>query len=138
MAFNRNHPYAVPQDSYQTPLAGSDEAKFRDWVAQTKAPFDPDDPASDYDMRGYWSEVARGGGDQTQTNPNDQQPHYPDTYKTPFHESFSNESRYALPNAPRWNDRDQLIDETGQVVFDEPRTVRQRAARRMAETGDAR
>lgn len=34
--------------------------------------------------------------------------------------SFSNQSIYALPNAPAWNHKDQLVDSGGNVAFDEP------------------
>ena len=124
--FTRNQPYAVPLPSYQTPLMGNDEVKFRDWVASHKVPFDPDDPDSDYDMRGYWNEVARDGDKPQSINPNDAKPHWPDDYKTPFHETFSKESKYALPNAPSWTDDDKLVDENGRVLFDERANAKMR------------
>ncbi len=44
--------------------------------------------------------------------------HFPDTYKTPYHKTFSNESIYALPTAPHW-EGDQLVDQNGNIVFDD-------------------
>lgn len=33
--------------------------------------------------------------------------------------TFSNESQWAIENAPRWNDKDQLIAPDGTVLFDD-------------------
>lgn len=105
---------------YQTQLDPVQEMKFREWVAATHAPFDPSQPDQDYDMRGYWADIASKGQSETAINLNDNQTHYPDTYKTPMHQSFSNESKYALPSAPRWINDHQLADPaTGQIIFDE-------------------
>src|SRR4249920_2203507 len=84
--------YAKP-GSYTTKLPRPDEAKFQQWVKTNNVPWQ-DSPTADYDMRGYWK--AQQGGD-----PNAKQAgnlHFPDTYKTPYHKTFSNESKYALPN----------------------------------------
>src|SRR5437899_2748425 len=107
--FGRNKTYAMP-GPYTTPLAPADEAAFQRWVAANKVPFNSADPVSDYDMRGYWKDIASAGGSETAINPNDGQPHFPDTYKTPYHQSFSAESRYAKPNAPVWINNHQLAD----------------------------
>lgn len=123
-AYQRNKQYARP-GPYQTMLPADQEAQFRQWVQANRVPFDPNNPTSDYDMRGFWQDqAARQQG--TQTNPNDGLPHYPDTYKTPFHQSFSNESRYALPTAPRWANDHQLVDQYGRVLFDERVQARHR------------
>lgn len=102
--------YAKP-GPYQTKLSPEDELTFQMWVRKNMIPFDPNAPAPDYDMRGFWKQ-----------NPNYQhQPgkHFPDTFKTPFHETFSNESKYAKPNAPKWKG-DVLIEQgTGRVIKDE-------------------
>jgi hypothetical protein len=66
-------------------------------------------------MRGFW----QSGGGGTAVNPNDNMLHFPDTYKTPYHQSFSAESQWALPNAPTWNSQDQLVTPDGRIVFDE-------------------
>lgn len=112
-ALARNQRFARP-GPYQTTLPPEQEAAFRAWVQAHRVPFDPDNATSDYDMRGYW--LNQTG---TQVNPNDGQPHYPDTFKTPYHQSFSNESRYALPGAPHWANDHQLVDKQGNVVYDE-------------------
>lgn len=103
--------------SYVTALDPTQEMQFREWVEKGRIPFDPDQLDPDYDMRGYWTDGQQGGA---QVNANDGQPHYPDTYKTPFHQSFSRESRYARPDAPYWANDHQLVDPaTGEVVYDE-------------------
>jgi len=119
--FDRNAPFAKKADAggYQTPLTPDEEAQFRKWVADSKAPFNPDDKMSDYDMRGYWKDIAAKGGDSTQRNATDGEMHYPDTYKTPYHQSFSAESRYATPDAPKWTSDTQLTGSDGKVSFDE-------------------
>ena len=80
-------------------------------------------------MRGFWKY-----GGESSVNRNDGQMHYTDTYKTPNHESFSGESKYARKDVsgPKWNDKDQLVDSKGRVLFDEPAVI---AARK---TGGAR
>ncbi len=45
--------------------------------------------------------------------------HFTDYWKTPMHETFSNESKFATPDAPKWNNKDQLIDKSGKVIFDD-------------------
>lgn len=118
--FARNSKHAVAQASYQTALPPAEEQQFRQWVQQNAIPFDPNDAKSDYDMRGYWRDVASKGGDETAMNADDHRRHFPDTYKTPYHRSFSAESRFAREGAPAWADDHQLVDPaTKEVVFDE-------------------
>lgn len=45
--------------------------------------------------------------------------HFPDTYKTPRHVSFSQKSKYATADAPEWNERDQLVRRDGAIYFEE-------------------
>ena len=93
--------YAKP-GGYTTNLSPDEEAQFQNWVSSTKVPWQ-DSPTSDYDMRGYWKAQQAGDANaKTQINAVDNKPHYPDTYKTPFHNTFSNESQYALPTAGHW------------------------------------
>lgn len=119
-AFERNKKWSAPApNGYLTHLEPAQEAAFQSWVKGSSIPFDPS-PAADYDMRGFFQ--AMKGGDpaaSTALNQNDGQPHFPDTFKTPYHQSFSRESRYATRDAPAWNDKDQLVDNAGNVVFDE-------------------
>lgn len=118
-------PYAPParwQDRYALPgwqnrlthLSPQQERQFQTWAQTNRAPI-----TDDYDMRAFWLHGAHGSA----INPNDRQLHYPDTYKTPLHESFSGESIYANPVArpPRWNDRGQLVATDGTVLYDEGR-----------------
>lgn len=115
----RNLPYAQP-GPYTTQLPPAQEQQFQQWVAQNKVPFNPRDQVSDYDMRGYYRDIASKGQSETARNANDGRMHFPDTYKTPYHQSFSAESQYAKPNAPIWINDHQLADPTtGRVVWDE-------------------
>ena len=106
--------------SYNTQLDPLTEMAFRQWVAQNKVPFDPDVASSDYDMRGFYQGLQQQNPiATTAVNPNDNALHFPDFWKTPQHQTFSNESQWAGPNAPAWNAQDQLIDPNGRIVFDE-------------------
>lgn len=119
--FSRNQQYLAPgEHKYNTEL-GDKEAAFQDWVKQKKIPFDPSAQNSDYDMRGFYKALQEGDPKAKEAaNPNDNQMHFPDYWKTPYHQSFSNESQWADPKrAPQWNEQDQLIAPDGKVVFDE-------------------
>lgn len=119
--YQRNQKWIKPgASSFNTTLTAPQESAFRDWLKSSNAPFDPEASKSDYDMRGFYSALM--GGDpvaKSSVNQNDNQIHYPDYWKTPYHQSFSNESQWATPDAPHWGDGDKLIDNTGNVVFDE-------------------
>jgi len=116
-------PLQIPNiymQNYQTYLPPDKEQVFRNWVAQNHVPFDPNDPKSDYDMRAYWMALNSGDPITKQSlNSNDGRMHFTDKFKTPYHESFSNESMYALPDTPGWNNKDQLVDKYGRIWFDE-------------------
>lgn len=102
MPQNVPSPYATP-GPYTTTLAPDEEQQFQGWVKSNKLPWQ-DGPTSDYDMRGFWK--AQQAGD-----PNARRAanlHFPDTYKTPYHKSFSNESKYATKRAPHW-EGDKLV-----------------------------
>lgn len=105
-----------------TQLAPAQERLFQMWAQANRVPI-----TDDYDMRAFWLHRGEGGA-ASAINPNDHRLHYPDTYKTPLHESFSGESIFADPQTrpPRWNDRDQLVTPDGQVLFDERRPARAR------------
>jgi len=107
---------------YTTSLNTNQEALFQHWVAgnQSIGPVkswsdrEHQNPATnDYDMRGYWQDIAQQGQSQIAANG-----HFPDTYKTPYHQSFSVESKYALPYAPFWWNN-KLVGHDGTVYFDE-------------------
>ena len=112
-------PRVLPQD-YNTKLPQMDEFQFRQWLQQNHVPFNPDAKSTDYDMRGFYQAAQQGQpGISTQINPNDGLLHYPDRFKTPLHQSFSNESQWAGPDAPRWVNDSQLAVPNGRIVFDE-------------------
>lgn len=100
-----------------TRLSPPEEQEFRTWVTANKIPFNPDDSFSDYDMRGFWKAMKSGNVDAVRSSING---HFPDTWKTPFHRSFSNESIYASygKNVPHWVEN-TLVSPQGKVVFRE-------------------
>lgn len=101
------------QQKYRTSLSPVEEYEFYKWVKQNNIPFQEEGgPLADYDMRGFWKAMQSGGAERAKNL------HFPDTFKTPFHQSFSNESKYAGSTAPHWVDN-KLVDQSGKVVFDE-------------------
>jgi hypothetical protein len=117
----RNKAYAKPPPAggYLTTLSPKEEDAFQAWVKQNAIPFDAS-PTADYDMRGFWKGLMTGDPRaHTDVNPNDKRLHFSDYWKTPYHKSFSAESQWATDQAPRWNDKDQLVLPNGQVVVDE-------------------
>lgn len=126
--YQRNQGYAKPADSYQTQLNPGSETKFREWLTQNKIPFDPSAKVADYDMRGFWVGLqTKDPQAMTAINPNDNQVHFPDYWKTPYHKSFSADSQWAGKGAPKWNDKDQLVLPNGQVIYDEKAIAREKA-----------
>ena len=119
--FERNKAWLKPGASDFTTDLGSKEPQFRQWVKDNKVPFDPNAKGpQDYDMRGFWQGLQSGDEHaKSAIDPNDNKLHYPDYWKTPYHETFSSESQWAAPNAPKWNQQDQLIDQTGKVIYDD-------------------
>lgn len=95
-------PPSVLSPGYLTQLDPLREAAFLSWVGKNKVPFDPS-PKADYDMRGFWAALQqRDPRAVSAVDPDDGRMHYPDYWKTPYHESFSNESKFARSNAPEW------------------------------------
>ncbi len=119
--YKRNQPYIAPgAGNFNTRLDPLQEMMFRKWVGQNNVPFNPDSGVQDYDMRGFYSALQSGNPRAVSAiNPNDDQMHYPDYWKTPYHESFSGESQWAGPVSPKWNDKDQLVAPDGRILFDE-------------------
>jgi len=99
---------------YMTALPREEEAQFQDWVKQNKIPWQ-ESPTADYDMRGFWQAQQVGDPLAKRSTTN---LHFPDTYKTPYHKTFSNESIYATPDAPRWKGN-KLMSIDGKVLVDE-------------------
>ena len=96
-----NARYAKTSGPYRTDLTPLQAYLFQAWLKENQQSpgvrsFSPTNPQSDYDMRGYWRETngapVQGTG------------HFPDTWKTPYHQSFSGESVYATPQAGEWKD----------------------------------
>ena len=72
-------------------------------------------------MRGYWKAQQSGDKNAQQDQGPERQPDctFQTRSKAPYHETFSSESRYALPTAPHWKG-DQLVDSvSGKVLFDD-------------------
>jgi hypothetical protein len=106
---------------FDTPLSTDDEQEFQSWAKENRAPI-----TDDYDMRGFWKALKSGDPRaETAINPSDNELHFPDTWKTPIHHSFSNESIYADADAPHW-EGNVLVDKDGRVVVDE-RTPEERS-----------
>ena len=101
---------------YATKLSADQEKAFQDWVKTNKVPFDPGSK-SDYDMRGFFLALSNKDPRAATEDKGDGM-HFPDTWKTPYHETFSNESVYSKENAPKWIG-DKLVDAYGRVVKDE-------------------
>ena len=123
MFLDRNNQW-VKQDAsapYNTQLEPHEEISFRQWVAANKVPFDPNAAVSDYDMRGFYKALVAGDEKaKSAIDTNDSRIHYPDFWKTPYHETFSAESQWADPaKAPSWNEKDQLVMPDGTVVYDD-------------------
>lgn len=119
--FERNKAWTKPDaQNFSTDL-GNAEPQFRQWVKDKKVPFDPDaKEPQDYDMRGFYRGLQSGDPKaKSAIDPNDGKLHYPDNWKTPYHDTFSNDSQWAAPNAPKWNGKDQLIGPDGAVIFDD-------------------
>ena len=107
--------------NFNTSLSPQEEIQFRQWLTSNSVPFNLNSSVTDYDMRGFWKAMTTG--DERAKNaidPNDQKIHYPDYWKTPYHETFSSESQWADPvKAPKWNAQDQLVLPNGKVIFDD-------------------
>lgn len=110
-----------PGASYNTTLDPGQEKFFRMWVAGNHVPFNPDaTEPQDYDMRGFYQGLQQQNPKaMSAIDPNDGLMHYPDYWKTPIHQSFSNESQWAPASAPAWNAQDQLVSQGGRVIFDD-------------------
>jgi hypothetical protein len=109
-----------PGSTYNTQLDPLTELLFRGWVGKNNVPFNVDAPVSDYDMRGFYkAQQQQNPMALSALNANDGLMHYPDYWKTPLHQSFSNESQWGMASAPQWVNDSQLAAPNGRVVFDE-------------------
>lgn len=114
-SFARNKQWAK-SGPYKTVLTPAEERQFQQWVRTNRVPW-RDTPDSDYDMRGFWKAVKEDKASESR-NKWDGRMHFPDTWKTPYDATFSRQSMYAKPNAPRW-DGDKLYTDSGQLIADE-------------------
>lgn len=108
---------AVPPP-YQTVLPAPQEEAFQKWTTENQIPFNAQDRSGkqDYDMRGFWQAKQKGDPNAVQAASNK---HFPDTWKTPYHKTFSQESKYAVPGkAPQWQEN-ILMSRDGKIVADE-------------------
>lgn len=119
--YARNKAYSK-QGAYATTLNPGSEVMFRKWLAANRVRFDPAAAVSDYDMRGFWQALqTKDPRAVSSIDPHDHRIHYSDYWKTPYHATFSADSQWAAPGAPKWNKEGQLITPAGQVVFDPPK-----------------
>ena len=86
---------------YETKLSPNDENEFEEWFLQSKknGTIHPEDFGEDYDFRGYWKEKIKDSNNKDEST---SETHFPDTYKKPNHETFSNESKYAKGNVKKY------------------------------------
>jgi hypothetical protein len=121
-SFKRNKPWAKPGAApFITKLSPDQEKEFQDWAAKNpdmvKGELDTKTP--DYDVRGRWLAEKNGDPDAKLTRSAfDGKLHASDKWKTPFHRTFSAESIYASPDAPKW-DGNVLKDKNGNAIADE-------------------
>jgi hypothetical protein len=104
-----------------TVLPPEEEAKFQIWAKQNPNSVrgELDNPKADYDVRAHWAAAQRGDPEASlKLNEWDGKMHGNDKFKTPYNGTFSNESMYATPDAPRWQG-DKLVTKDGQLVTDE-------------------
>lgn len=80
------------KENFNTPLSNEDEKAFQRWLGLQNRlrGRDVSKDLSDYDLRGYWSNIGF----------RDTKGHSPDTYKKPNHPTFSNESIYHGTDSP--------------------------------------
>ena len=118
--YEKNKQYSKSSDSYVTTLTPEEKTSFQNWVKENKAPYNESLSIQDYDMPGFWKALqSKDPKAVTAIDPNDKLTHYPDYWKTPYHETFSSESQWATKNAPKWNDKDQLVDISGKIIFND-------------------
>lgn len=78
---------------------------FNAWLQVTGTRYQSPE-ADQYDMPGYFKDVALKGEDQSGISAVDNQIHFPDTYKLPGHPTFSAESKNF---DPKLHDRKQWL-----------------------------
>lgn len=100
---------------YQTSLTPTEELGFNNWQQENQVPYNPG-AKSDYDMKGFFKAMqSNDPSAKSEVSPVDNQLHFTDKFKTPYHKSFSNESQYATEDAPEW-DGNKLVKKK-QTIF---------------------
>ena len=123
--FKRNQAFSKGKFNLTTFKTDKEEEDYRKWAEDKKIPINHEDPYPDYDMRGFYKALKSGDKKATSAiNPSDGQIHYPDHWKTPYHETFSAQSQWAnKKTAPDWVGDDKkgwkLQDKAGNVYKDE-------------------
>lgn len=89
-------------NKYKTKLTPQEEQQFLNWyrmvAMMNQLDFDPDHPDHHYDYRGFWKNSSEQ--DRLSMSLFGPNKHFPDTYKTPLHPTFSNESIYSNDFTP--------------------------------------
>lgn len=110
-----NQPYAK-KGGYATELSDTEEKDYRAWLwglsQNVGRNMNPDDPT--YDMRGLYKEREKY---PPGFNADTKSIHFTDRFKTPYHPTFSRESKYATKDAPSWNSEGMLVDSFGMPTF---------------------
>lgn len=107
-------PQQNASSQYQTNLNPGQDFMFDNWAAKNNVPVDLS-PHSDYDIKGFFKALMAGKVANSSISPTDGRPHFPDTYKTPYHRTLSNESIYAGANAPHW-EGNKLLSPNGDAI----------------------
>jgi len=99
--FERNKRWAVP-GPWITQLPADQEQQFLQWAEKNRNQLSMQEMlAPNYDMRGFWKALMAGDPRaRSGVNEVDKLVHYPDIWKTPYHESFNKQSMYSLPTNP--------------------------------------
>tara|TARA_R110000822_G_scaffold75493_4_gene181613 strand:+ start:4260 stop:4706 length:447 start_codon:yes stop_codon:yes gene_type:complete len=116
---------------YNTPLNVSDQLQYEMFKIANQLSGDRQGLDNPYDMRGFFKKMLQQGGTAFQM-PTDGSTadlpdglHFTDEFKTPFHPTYSNESKYKMPGLDRdwvpngdgtWSLKD---NRTGEVIRDE-------------------
>lgn len=108
----------TPESGFNSQITAASEPAFRDWMQRVA----PGDDGGDYDYRGAFAAGLDRDGYSA---------HFPDTFKKPNHETFSDESQYAKfapQRAGRW-EGERYIPPKGRVSDAE--------AKKLGEQADA-
>jgi hypothetical protein len=135
VSFSFNKQFAKP-GPYVTKLSPQQEQQFQAWAQQHPdlVKGELDTPMPDYDVRGRWLADQRGDpAAKLVKSAFDGKLHANDKWKTPYDATFSNESIYAKPNAPRWRG-DKLVAANGTLLVDEtPKSTKEQRAQALAQ-----